>query len=513
MENQHVLVELIEASLRIANHVVLSGLNWMLRADENWAILGRNGAGKTSFMSLVRGDVWPAPGSGKRLYHVNGIVRESPIGFRDQTGVVSPELLDRYKLTGWNVSGLEAVCTGFHGTAFLYDKPTDVMLDRARELLSLLGLEELSDRRILSMSLGEANKILIARALVRKPRLLFLDEVSIGLDRGSKATVLGLIRQVAEGGTQILYAAHDPEEFPLPLTHSLTLRAGRILHQEPMEKRFPTALPASSIKAPFRARETAPLLKKEASRDFLVRIENADVTVNGNKILHRITWNLKPGENWAVFGRNGSGKTTLLKLVVGELRPAWGGSIRRFGEEDPQRISTVRRRVSLVTPDLQASHLRNQTALEMVLSGFYGSVGLHQESQPAQMDTARGWFRRLAIEHLEDRDVRTLSYGQVRLLLILRGIVFAPQILLLDEPLSGLDTDARGMVAAGMEHAAKNGASLVYVTHDGNELVPSITHVAILNGGRLVFQGTGDAWHADRRNDTLENRSPTSGTW
>jgi molybdate transport system ATP-binding protein len=151
--------------------------------------------------------------------------------------------------------------------------------------------------------------------------------------------------------------------------------------------------------------------------------------------------------------------------------------------------------------------LCTQTALEMVLSGFYGSVGLHREPQPEEADTARAWFRRLGVEHLEDRDVRTLSYGQVRLLLILRGIVFGPQVILLDEPLSGLDAEARSMVSEVIEHAAGNGSGLVYITHDQNELIPSITHVAVLHAGRLVFQGTTTLWRRGRGSDQIENRS------
>ncbi len=170
MATPEVLVELIDVSVRIGNSAVLSGVNWSLNAEENWAVLGGNGAGKTTFLNLIRGDVWPAPEHGRRLYHVNGTTKESPIGFRERTGLVSPELLDRYRREGWNLSGLEVVCTGFQGSPLLYDKPTRGQLGRCHEVLSSLGLEELADRRILSMSHGEAKKILIARSLCTDPR-------------------------------------------------------------------------------------------------------------------------------------------------------------------------------------------------------------------------------------------------------------------------------------------------------------------------------------------------------
>ena len=100
------LVELHNVSVFQGRAVILSGISWTLSTGQNWAILGRNGAGKTTFLKLVRGDIWPAPNCGLRLFHINGAVRKSPIGFREKTGVVSSELLDTYKRNGRNIRGL-----------------------------------------------------------------------------------------------------------------------------------------------------------------------------------------------------------------------------------------------------------------------------------------------------------------------------------------------------------------------------------------------------------------------
>lgn len=231
METDQVLVELTDVSVRIGNSVILSGIDWALNSEESWAVLGGNGAGKTTFLNLIRGDVWPAPEQGRRLYRTNGKMKESPIGFRERTGLVSPELLDRYRREGWNLSGLEVVCTGFQGGPFLYDKPARGQLERCHEILSLLRLEELADRRILNMSHGEAKKILIARALVHKPKVLFLDEVAAGLDDGSKDTLLNMLEQAAAWGIQVIYAAHDVDRIPSEITRAVAFRSGSIVAQ------------------------------------------------------------------------------------------------------------------------------------------------------------------------------------------------------------------------------------------------------------------------------------------
>jgi len=143
-----------------------------------------------------------------------------------------------------------------------------------------------------------------------------------------------------------------------------------------------------------REKTNTPKLEHTTGGAPLIEIEKVDMVVGGSCILKRIDWTVKNGENWALLGPNGSGKTTLLKLIVGEERPVWGGVIRRFGKDDLQTIDEIRRRISLVTPDFQADHMLRQTALEMVLSGFYGSVGLpHESTTEEQILTAQSWFK------------------------------------------------------------------------------------------------------------------------
>jgi molybdate transport system ATP-binding protein len=499
MERAAVLVEFRDVSLRFGKTVTLSHMDWQLRANEHWGVLGDNGAGKTSFLSLVRGDLHPAPEAGQRLYHANGKQRTSPVGFRETTGLVSCDLLDRYRQSGWNLSGLDVVCTGFRGTAFLYDRPTPRQVERSHELLTLLGLTELAGRSVLTMSLGQARKILIARALVHHPRVLFLDEVCAGLDAVSSATVLELLQQAVEAGTQIVYATHEQAQLPSIITHVLRLRSGRVAYQGPLGGTPAKKEPAPRLNVPPALEGDRRQITHRDQSEHLVLIRDAQVWMSGRQILRDLNWTMRRGENWAVFGRNGAGKTTFLHLIAGEVRPAWGGLVQRFGYEDPPTVREIRRRIGFVSPDLQSSHVCSQSAMELVLSGFYGSIGLHAEPSPEQLAVARSWFGILQAEHLQDQDVRTLSYGQLRILLILRAIVVDPDILLLDEPTSGLDAKAGGAVLAALDRLARSGIGLVYVTHDAENLPSSITHVAVLEEGLVVFQGNRSDASCDHR--------------
>ena len=483
------IVELKNVEVRAGATVILSDLNWTLRRGESWAVLGPNAAGKSTFLRLIRGDVWPVPGRGTRTYYVNGIARTSPICFRGSTGFVSTELLDRYARMEWNVTCLEAVCSGFWGTVYAHRKPSVAQIDRAREVMDLLEVNHLSQRNILTLSQGEAKKILIARALVHNPSLLILDEVCEALDQSSRESLLQAIQRIAESGTQVLASTHETEDLVPALKHVVRLDSGRIVARTAHLAPNPAASAGTVIQSSAVPLRTPEFARPKTNKAFLIRITEADVFLRGKRILHRINWTLNGGEQWAVLGANGSGKTTLLRLLMGDVYPRFGGTVHRFGDDNPHSIREIRERVSLVSADLQASHVSSQTGLDTVLSGFFGSIGLHDTPTSRQVHIATRWLTRLGIDSLAQRDIGTLSYGQLRMLMIARAMVNEPLILLLDEPLSGLDSAARLSVMSLIEACAAMETSMVYVTHRA-ELIPEcITHVAGMRSGRLRVLG------------------------
>jgi molybdate transport system ATP-binding protein len=498
VDNSQTLVEFHDVSVVQGRAVILSGITWTLSTGQNWAILGRNGAGKTTLLKLVRGDIWPAPNCGLRLFHTNGSIGASPIGFREKTGVVSPELLDTYKRNDWNIKGLDVVITGFFDSVYLHQEPDAEQIARSKEVIASLSLTDLIEKDFLSLSLGQAKRILIARAIVHKPRLLILDELGAGLDRESKKKVMETVQGLAENGTQILCSTHVEADLPSAVTHFLQLDEGKIVGVGPKEQ-MPAVVSREPIR-PFTPR--TPEYSAVSNGDPLITIKNVDVFRNGKPVLHRINWMIKPGENWAVVGCNGSGKTTLLRLISGDLAPVWGGSISRFGTETSHNLWEVRRRISLVSADLQAWHRYRQTGLDVIVSGFFGSIGVHDLVAEHQARAAWQWLRDYDLEELADRDIRALSYGQLRILLIMRAMVTNPTMLLLDEPLSGLDKGVGSQVLNLLDSLASRGTVLVYVTHRISELPPSITKALVLKNGTVDFCGDIEAVRIGERRET-----------
>lgn len=242
--------------------------------------------------------------------------------------------------------------------------------------------------------------------------------------------------------------------------------------------------------APSRPDVPAIQTPAELPGDYLARVKTERVSVEHKAVLHNLDWEVRPGQNWLVLGPNGAGKTTLLRLLAGELRPQYGGVLGWFGSAKPRNLEELRQEVGMVSAALQARHFHRQNGLETVASGLMGSVGLRGQLSEAQREQARNWLERLGLMDLAERDITTLSYGQLRKLLIARAMVTNPRLLLLDEPLAGLDAPARSEVNAILARLAAHGTTLVGVTHYPEEMMPYMSHVAELQAGRMVFQGT-----------------------
>jgi molybdate transport system ATP-binding protein len=500
-QDQQKLVQLKGVGFRAGGKNILADISWSLLKGQNWAVLGGNGAGKTTFLRLVRGDIWPAPGDHhKRRYFPGGRAQASPLGFKQATGYVSSELLDTYKRREWNLSGFKTVCTGFWDTPLLYQQPVDWQLEQARRTLALMGVENLAEQSILTMSQGQAKKVLIARALVRKPSLLVLDEPCDGLDPASRDSLLNTLDAVAKSGTQLLYSTHRQDELVPATSHALILQGGVVAAQGELAEVL--ASPAAACFVPPAREETITPPPKPAgpTYDHLVRIKDAEVTLDGARVLKKFDWLIKPGQNWMILGPNGAGKTSLLKLLSGDYRPGLGGSISWFDLARRPTMWDLRKRISLVSAALQAQHFRPQRGLEAVTSGLFGSIGLPREFGKEHMEQGRRHMEDMGLSSLASRDVTTLSYGQLRKILIARATIIQPEILLLDEPLAGLDAPSRAEVADLLQKLARAGVCLVCVTHHPGEMAGFMSHAGVLSQGELVFQGSLDQYQDFERN-------------
>lgn len=220
---------------------------------------------------------------------------------------------------------------------------------------------------------------------------------------------------------------------------------------------------------------------------FLVEIKNADVYVGGNHVLKSLSWTMYEGENWAVVGNNGSGKTTFMKLVFGELIPVYGGQVHWFDNREHAPLLEVREKLGYVSAEYQNNYDRPALGWEVVASGFFSSIGLHQPVTPEQKESALKAMSHLGIKSLSDTPFRQMSYGEARRVLLARAMVHRTKLLILDEPCAGLDIPTRERFLSTLEKLSRT--CMIYVTHRIEEIMPCITHVLFLKDGEILAQG------------------------
>lgn len=496
-QKQDYLISIRNADVSRQGQRILHDISWQLRPGENWAIIGANGSGKSTFLKLVRGDLWPEPTrKSSRIYCLEDECQDIPLGIRKLIGMVGPELQDRYTRNGIDIAGEEVILSGFFDSLWLQESPDPSMVRTAHRLISLLQLESLKEKSILTMSRGEARKVIIARAMVFSPRVLLLDEVFNGLDRHAVKQLFGLIGKAMQSGMSLVSATHRMSDLGPFITHAVLMRDGRIFRQGRRDLVLSAhSTGTSDHRITFgAAREhavTAPSAptKKQSKRSSMIRMKDVSIYVDEKNILKEINWEMKSGENWAVLGKNGAGKTTFLRLISGDCRPAYGGKIRRFGRKDSVSIWDIRKKIGYVSPELQAEYDEGMTGEEVVVSGFFSSIGLYSRVTAGQRRLSSDLMRLLGIEKLRSRRTDMMSYGEFRKVLIARALVKEPALLLLDEPFSGLDSSSKKDIAGFLGRISEGSTGLIVVTHHLDEIIPSVSHVMVLEKGRIAAQG------------------------
>ncbi len=488
------LVTLERCSLVLEGQVVLDEVSFELRAHQRWALIGANGAGKTLLLKLLRGDLWPTPlGPESRTYYLDpdaGAAGSSqPAGARQYIAYVGPERQDKYLRRDWNLTVTQVVTTGVFDEDIPLTRPDRAQSARVTRLLKRFGLWHLRRRRFLTLSYGQRRLTLVARAYAGSPRVLLLDEVFNGLDESSRSRLRSALEQPGARGPAWVLSTHRAIDLPATVTHIAHVRAGRIVDQGPIGAATRRRSGARSLSQQKPGEWAASRRTSGSAALPLVAIRNADVYRDYRPVLKGLNWTLKAGEHWAVVGRNGSGKSTLLSMLYGDLHPALGGTIERRGVPFGTHIEAWKKRVGFVSPELQAGHFHARNIEEIVISGRYASVGLNDPPTRADQRAARHWLGFFGLEALAKRGPRAVSYGQLRLALIARAMVLYPELLLLDEPFTGLDADLHAEVRQLIERLAHGGTQIVMAVHHEADLIPAIHNVLRIRAGGRVTLG------------------------
>lgn len=483
--------------------MVLRHISWRVERGGHCALLGPNGAGKSTLLRLLRGELWPA--QGHIYWHTPQGREESLLAGRAMSALVSPAQQENYQRRAWDLTGRDVLLTGFEDTALLYADSDAARRDAVESLAARLNAQGLLDRAMPSLSQGQLRLLLLGRALLRAPALLLLDECADGLDARHRSLFFGLLEEYARRCTVVM-TAHRPGLIPDWCAGRQHMAAGRLLDKAsaPLSgaKRTRTAQAEQTAARARIAQNAQNRPVCSVGGRILLALEDVSVFIERRKVLHDVTWSLHQGEHWRIAGANGSGKSTLLRLLAGDEFVAAGGRISRWLPRQGghvEMLAEVRKGVRLVSDLSQALYGFSLNGLELVCSGFDNSVGVYRQFTDAEKDEALRLMALLfpeegpdSVRLLAGQSIRRLSTGQLRRLFLARALAGRPDILLLDEPCSGLDAESRAGYLelldqlAGPEEAGGLGVHLVFVSHHGEDAPLCINREARMENGRLT---------------------------
>jgi molybdate transport system ATP-binding protein len=504
------LASLIDVTIRANGGCSLSGVHWDIYPGQRWAILGPNGSGKSLLAAALAGRIPVARGTVLHQLREGAVEAHDLRGHHRRRGqVVCVSLADQqglaakyagYHQARWNASEaeagptVEALLTRHSVEAInpfeILPEPSDAQAFVARRAraISLLGLAHLLHRPVKQLSNGETRKLLLARALAGGPRLLVLDDPFAGLDVASRADLHRILDQLGRGETTLVIATSRADEIPSCVTHLLALDRCRVFAQGPRATVSSMAMPATPD------RPTLPRARRVAGTGApLVDMRSVTVRYGETTILDGVDFTVRESEHWALLGPNGAGKSTLLSLILADNPQAYANDVRILGRRrgSGESIWDIKARIGWVAPELHLHYPPSMRCLDVVLSGFFASVGLYRETAAAETERARRCLAALALEHTQERTLGELSQGMQRLVLLARAMVRNPRLLILDEPCQGLDsTHTREVNLAVDGTAREGGSSIIYVTHREDDLPSCITHVLRLEEGRVKPEPT-----------------------
>lgn len=448
---------------------ILDGLDWHWQAGQHWAVLGGNGSGKSTLAALLLDRIRPNAGSIQRHPELSDD-RIELVAFEEHATLMARDQRLDDSETRDDAFDAGTLVIDYLRSAFIRAKHR--YRDHAefdQQLLAFVEhwqLQPLLEQGLRYISTGQSRRVLMVHALLCRPRLLILDNPGDGLDQASQERLNSDISQLCRNNDlALLLLVKQRREIPAGITHLLQLQQGKAHYQGPIEQASPGQTSTTACKPiPAYSAHQQP----QTTLETLVEIKGANVRFREKTILTDVNWDLKSGQHTVISGPNGAGKTTLLNLLYGANDKAWAQPVSLFGKPrgSGESLADIRAHFGWVNTQQQLTHMNRTPCLEVLCSGFEDTLGGSAQINDRHQIVARQWLNWLDMAALAITHFGRLSFGQQRLLLIVRAAIKQPDILVLDEPYLGLDDEHRDQAMALVDALINAGHSTVlFVSH------------------------------------------------
>ena len=434
------------------------------------AIVGRNGSGKTLYIDQLR----------KQL----ASDRVRYIAFTDSYGV---NVDGQYYLQlRWNQHDIDhetpTVGELLEKAYKLAGEDTEERRQLQAHLYKLFHMEEFLDKYIIILSSGELRKFQLTKTLFANPKLLIMDNPFIGLDAETRDQLKELLSVLTtERDIEVMLVLSKTDDIPEFVNKVIEITPNGEQVYETVDDYYAHQQPIpAQVLSEEKRQAILNLPYHDNYYDCQTVVEMKDVSIRYGErtILKDLNWTVMNGDRWALSGQNGSGKSTLLSLVCADNPQSYACDITLFDRPrgSGESIWDIKKHIGYVSPEMHRSYKRDLPAIRIVASGLMDSIGLYAVPNEQDYEKCRWWLDIFGIGHLAERRFLQLSSGEQRLILLARAFVKDPQLLILDEPLHGLDLWNRRLAKDIIEtFCQRRNKTMIMVTHYETELPKGIT--------------------------------------
>ena len=472
MPDNDVLLNAVSETLQYTGVKLRNPHTFSIEKGKIYAVVGENGSGKTTLGKIIEKG-W-------------NISTNKILGDKKSLHIKSIEFTDIHSLTGCSDSYYQQ---RFESTANDSIPTVGQLIDGKiddRQWLSLcksLSIDDVRHKRVNFLSSGELRKFLIINMLIDNPDIIIIDNPYIGLDSRSRQMFNDMIARLAENGRTIILLLCNTRDIPdftncvIPIQN---LEIGKPINVTPQD----IASLRDELKQYFSQQQVPvlPLNSTSSPADYVTAFElsHCNVAYGKNIILHDVSWKVSTGEKWALLGENGAGKSTLLSLVYADNPQGYRNDITLFDRKrgTGESIWDIKKRIGYISPEMHLYFNNGEDVLTVVASGLHDNIGCFRRINDEQKAIASQWLDTFGLGHLATRYFRTLSSGEQRLVLLARTFAKRAPLLILDEPLHGLDMMKKQLVSDVIGQIMKiEGMTLVYVTHYEHEIPSAVNHI------------------------------------
>ena len=409
------MMQLHDLSVEFDEGFQLKNINWQVEQHQHWLITGANGAGKSALAAVLAGYGEILAG------RTSGIPANIGwVSFEAQAELIQAELKKD------DADILDVISLGTPVREIIFTNEIDPVI--AKDLIHKFELSYLLERAFRKLSTGESRKVMLIRALSCHADLLILDEPFDGLDSAAHTMLQSHLIEVVKH-TPVVMVLNRFDEIPGFISHIAYVECGELRHQV---KRQDTKaydelyqllhLKTTDLQVP--AADTENLLPVLDPQQPLVKLNNICIKHTDMVLIKGLNWSIQANEHWQLSGPNGSGKTALLSLITGDHPQCYTNDIFVFGYQrgNGESIWQIKQYIGYVSTALQWEYRVGTSLRNVIISGFYDSIGLYSRSSDRQKKIADEWLALLGMGKRGDQPFNKLSYGDQRLLLIARAL-------------------------------------------------------------------------------------------